>query len=269
MSYKSWNYGMTTFLGPQVSGAESIAPDGETEILIIELIDAPISSIGITETFVERSYALITFSTFEAYNAHFTASPLVYQSEGIAASADAYDEWQTVINLMTSGASKSAVDAQVGILNTEANRAWGYAGSAYTSRFNAKPLHTWLNLSLIRTENPILYSNFFGTSAVYWKWLKTQIRLSVRFHTSVGESFLQQYLFETSPNKLPILKDTFLSSTQTMFGGNHKIYCISNFSGSGSNDCATQSANLMALSAAGLKFNVTVEYITSEVTRLS
>ena len=67
--------------------------------------------------------------------------------------------------------------------------------------------------------------------------------------------------FESSPGRLPILKNTYTYDPQSIFCRNHKFAYAADFVGSG--DCGDVNDCLALLAGAGRKFNVTAEYHTT------
>lgn len=219
---------------------------------------------GTEQFYTERDYDLIVFATASELwdNTH---APLVYETEGNAAAETAYSQWQALDDLLTNGASEAAVNAQVAALNTAAEIGWGYANAAHTERYNWEPLSQWLNPSLLRTSDPVIqFTEFFGTTYRQWVWCRTYVVVRVEFHRCGFGSYItyrDDYRFESSPGKLPILKNTYTFDPQSMFCRNHMFACAANFVGSG--DCDDVNDCLALLAAAGKKFNVTVEYHTT------
>lgn len=246
---------MTTFLGPRVSGAESIAPDGEAEILHVE--DEITLGPVVAETFVELSYVLM---------ADPTDGSLVNEITGNTAASDAYTEWQELYNLVNTGRPEYTISQQIATLNTSATQAWNVAQSANTVRYSAIPLYSWLNPALILTENPVkrLYT-ISGVDYRQWTWYKTTIDMRVQFYSGTASFVIPGntgYRFETSPAKRMILKNTYQFQPQSMFTRSNKVACTSYYVGSGSASCTVQSSFIRELQQTGKKFAVTVKYIT-------
>jgi len=219
--------------------------------------------IGTEHSYTERDYDLVVFPTASEFwdNTH---SPLFYETEGNAAAETAYSQWQALDDLLTNGASEAAVSAQVAALNTTAEIGWGYASSAHTERYNVEPLNQWLTPSSLRTSDPVIqFVEFFGTTYRQWVWCRSYVVVRVEFHRCGFGSYFtyrDDYRFESSPGKLPILKNTYTYDPQSMFCRNHKFACAANFVGSG--DCDDVNDCLALLAGAGKKFNVTIEYHT-------
>jgi len=220
--------------------------------------------IGTEQSYTERDYDLVVFPTASELwdNTHL---PLVYETEGNTAAETAYTQWQALDDLLTNGASEAAVSAQVTALNTAAEIGWSYASSAHTGRYNVEPLYQWLTPSSLRTSDPVIqFVEFFGTTYRQWVWCRSYVVVRVEFHRCGFGSYFtyrDDYRFESSPGRLPILKNTYTYDPQSMFCRNHKFACAANFVGSG--DCDDVNDCLELLAGAGKKFNVTVEYHTT------
>jgi len=219
---------------------------------------------SIEEFCTERDYELIVFPTASELLDN-RRLPLVYETEGNDAAETAYGQWLALDELLMNGASEAAVSAQVAALNTAAEIAWGYASSANTGRYNAEPLSQWLNPSLLKTSNPaVRFNEFFGMTFRQWVWCTSYVVVRIEFHRcSFGSyyTYRDDYRFESSPSRLPILKNTYTFNPQSMFCRNHKFACAANFVGSG--DCDDASECLAYLASQGKKFNVTAEYHTA------